>query len=593
MKNSKELEKLLLSIDHQGYSSYKSIKGEYSFLKYILCIDHVQADPYAPPSKIRIVLEGKTVGLPIELIDSKSKKIAVSDFLTRNLRKNLKSISQKAERKEKPYVDNYGGKKEEREVLMTGNSGEIFIDRCTQEILERTSVLIKENRMEVRLELGLPAAGRRVLGRQANDIFQRILPVMVEKSCLYANLDKEALSRQVTLYLDQEYIQNSLEDKNLVAFIANGSVLPRKSGVNDSVMIGGLPFKSPKSLEVSFKLPSGREIFGMGIEKGVSLIVGGGYHGKSTLLKALERGVYHHIEGDGREFVLTCPDAVKIRAEDGRSVEKVNISPFINNLPGKKDTEEFSTENASGSTSQAANVMEALESGTTVLLIDEDTSATNFMIRDFKMQKLIAKDKEPITPFVDKVRSLYKDLGISTILIVGGCGDYFDVADRVIMMDEYVPKDVTKEALNIAKESKEIREKSLEHFGKLSERIPLKEGFSLRGREDRWKARGRDIITYGRENIDLSCLEQLVDDRQTNALAVMMDYFNKKIMDDSMSLSQAADKLYAYIKKQGLDGISPYTGHPGNMALPRKQEFCAAINRYRGLKVRLDVPVSK
>lgn len=588
MKNSQELERTLLSIDHQGYSSYKSIKGEYRFPKYILCIDHVQVDPFAPPSKIRIVLEGKTVGLPQELIDSKSKRIAVSDFLTRNIWKNLRDIPKKSGRRENPYAVAYGRKKEENSHSATGNSNEIFIDRCGQEILERTSVLIKENKVEIRLEVGLPAAGRRILGREANDIFGRILPKVVESSCLYNNLDKEALRRQVILYLDQEYIQNSLKDKNLVAFIANGSILPRKSGVNDSVMAEGLAFQSPKSLEISFNLPSKRQISGMGIEKGITLIVGGGYHGKSTLLNALERGVYHHIEGDGREFVLTCSDAVKIRAEDGRSVEKVNISPFINNLPGKKNTQEFSTENASGSTSQATNVMEALENGTSLLLIDEDTSATNFMIRDFKMQKLIAKEKEPITPFVDKVGTLYRDLGVSTILIVGGCGDYFDVADRVIMMDEYEPKDVTVEALAIAKENGEKREKPSEHFGKVSERIPLKSSFSMRERDDRWKARGKESISYGRESIDVSCLEQLVDDRQTNALAVMMDYFNKNIIDDRQSLSQAADKLYRYIEKEGLDGISPYTGHPGNLALPRKQEFCAAINRYRGLKIRQD-----
>ena len=583
MKNGQELERELLSLDHQGYSSYKRIQGEYRFPKYILCIDHVQVDPFAPPSKIRIVLEGETVGLPKELADSKSKRIAAADFLTRNFWKNLRSIPQRETKGENPYAAAYGRKKEDS-VPVTGNSSQIFIDRCGQEILERTSVLIKEHKVEIRLEVGLPAAGRRILGREANDIFKRILPALVERSCLYANIDQKALKRQVELYLDQEYIQNSLEARNLVAFVANGSVLPRKSGVNDSKMAEGLAFQSPKSMETSFILPSGGEITGLGIEKGVTLIVGGGYHGKSTLLKALERGVYHHIPGDGREFVITCPDAVKIRAEDGRSVEKVNISAFINNLPGKKDTRKFSTENASGSTSQAANVMEALESKTSLLLIDEDTSATNFMIRDYKMQKLIARDKEPITPFVDKVQALYRDLGVSTILIVGGCGDYFDVADRVIMMDEYVPRDVTQEALAIAKESGEKRESLQEHFGSVTERIPLQAGFPLRGREDRWKSRGRESISYGRESIDVSCLEQLVDEKQTNALAVMLDYFNKKILDDRMHLSQAADRLYALIEKQGLEGISPYTGHPGNLALPRKQEFCAALNRYRGLK---------
>lgn len=586
MKNGQELERELLSLDQQGYSSYKRIQGDYRFPQYILCIDHVQVDPFAPPSKIRIVLEDKIVGLPQDLIDSKSKRIAVSDFLTRSFRRNLRNLPKKEEKKENPYARAYGRKRVEDGPSSTGNSNQIFIDRCGQEILERTSVLIKEHQVEIRLEAGLPAAGRRILGREANVIFQKLLPRLVESSCLYANIDQAALKRQVLLYLDQEYIQNSLAERNLVAFIANGSVLPRKSGVDDSILPEGLPFRSPKNLELSFTLPSGKQISGMGIEKGITLIVGGGYHGKSTLLNALERGVYHHISGDGREFVITCPDAVKIRAEDGRSVEGVNISPFINNLPGKRDTQRFSTENASGSTSQAANVIEALESKASLLLIDEDTSATNFMIRDCKMQKLIAKDKEPITPFVDKVKALYRDLGVSTILIVGGCGDYFAVADRVIMMDEYMPRDVTEEALAIAAESGEKREAPQEHFGAVAERTPLQESFPLRGREDRWKARGRESISYGRESIDVSCLEQLVDEKQVNALAVMLDYFNKKILDDRLGLSRAADKLYSQIEKQGLDSISPYTGHPGNLAFPRKQEFCAALNRYRGLKIR-------
>lgn len=585
MKNGQELERELLSLDQQGYSSYKRIQGDYRFPAYILCIDHVQVDPFAPPSKIRIVLEDKTVGLPQHLTDSKSKRIAVSDFLTRSFRRNLRNMPKREEKRENPYARAYGRKREE-DSSSAGNSSQIFIDRCGQEILERTSVLIKAHQVEIRLEIGLPAAGRRILGREANAIFQKLLPRLVESSCLYANIDQAALQRQVLLYLDQEYVQNSLAERNLVAFVANGSVLPRKSGVDDSILPDGLPFRSPESLELSFTLPSGKQISGMGIKKGITLIVGGGYHGKSTLLEALERGVYHHIAGDGREFVITSPDAVKIRAEDGRSVEGVDISAFINNLPGKKDTQRFSTENASGSTSQAANVMEALESKASLLLIDEDTSATNFMIRDRRMQKLIAKDKEPITPFVDKVKALYRDLGVSTILIVGGCGDYFDVADRVIMMDEYVPRDVTEEARAIAEESGEKRETLQEHFGTVAERVPLKAGFPLRGREDRWKARGKESISYGRESIDVSCLEQLVDEKQVNALAVMLDYFNKKVLDDRLSLSRAADKLYAQIEREGLDSISPYTGHPGNLALPRKQEFCAALNRYRGLKIR-------
>ena len=567
MKSRQELEQLLFSIDGQGYGAYKSIKGEYNFGKYILSIDHVQVDPYAPPSKMRIIMNRKVTGIPDELLDSKSKIIAVSDFLTREFYRKAEIYSQK--------------------INATGGSGMIVIDRCGQEMLERTSVLIKDNRVEVRFEIGLPAAGRRILGKEANRIFSQTLVKIVDAALLYENIDHNELKNQISLMIDQEYIRGELKRRNLVAFVANGSVLPRESGVSDKPLRDGIPFCSPKSFETDMDLPSGKNISGMGIEKGITLIVGGGYHGKSTLLKALERGVYNHISGDGREMVITCFDAVKIRAEDGRNVEKVNISAFINNLPGNKDTHLFSTENASGSTSQAANVMEALESGTSLILIDEDTSATNFMICDGRMQKLIAREKEPITPFIDKVKPLYKDLGVSTILIVGGCGDYFDVADRVIMMDEYIPKDVTDRAKEIASTDGYKREFLSDNvFGKVTHRVPLKKGFSLSGKEDRLKAKGKYTILYGWNNIDLSGLEQLVDESQTNCIAVMIGFLKNKVIDEKKTIEQSLDQMYRHIEKFGLDSISPYTGHPGNLAMPRKQEVFAAISRYRGLVVK-------
>jgi len=567
MKNYKELEKILFSMDGKSYSAYKSLKGEYKFPKYVLAIDHVQSDPYAPPSRMRIIMDRKISGIPYELTDTKEKNIAVSDFLTRNFYKEI----------QKNGNDSSG----------TGGSGRIFIDKCGQEILERTSVLIKEEKIEVRFEMGMPARGRRIMGKAAQKIIFEQLPKIVEKSIIYDNLKKEALKEQIVLVLDQEYIRKILKEKGLVTFVANDSILPRENGISDKPMKNAVKFKSPEKFEITLNLPSGKKVSGMGIPKGITLIVGGGYHGKSTLLAALERGIYNHVARDGREFIISETDAVKIRAEDGRNVEKVNISGFINNLPGNKDTIAFSTENASGSTSQAANVAEALEYGTSLLLIDEDTSATNFMIRDGRMQKLVAKEKEPITPYIDRVKELYDNFGVSTILIVGGSGDYFDVANHVIMMDEYVPKDVTEKAKKIAKSDENKREfSSNDKFQGITQRIPLKKSFSQSGKLDKTKAKGKYSILYGKELIDISGLEQLVDDSQTNCIAVMIDYFKNKVLDEKLTLSQATDRIYEKIEKDGLDSISSYTGHPGNLALPRKQEFCGTVNRYRKLKIK-------
>ncbi|MGW7899746.1 ABC-ATPase domain-containing protein [Staphylococcus shinii] len=567
MKNATELAQILKSLDGQKYGAYKRLKGIYQFKQFRLAIDHTQVDPYAPPSKMRVVMNRDTANIPNNLLDTKDKVIAVADFLTRTFNESISSF-----------------KRNSQNAKAASN---IAIDQCGQEILERTAVVINEHDIEVRLEISLPAAGRKILGKAAANTLVEILPNMVHEALLYKNIDHAKLDTQVTLMLDQTFIREELERRGLVAFIANGSTLPRKSGVSDKHLPNAVAFTSPKNVEVQMAMPSGKTVTGMGLPKGITLIVGGGFHGKSTVLEALERGIYNHIDGDGREYVITCHDAMKIRAEDGRHIEKVNISPFINNLPGNKDTHQFSTENASGSTSQATNVMEALEARTSLLLIDEDTSATNFMIRDSRMQRLIAPEKEPITPFASKVKPLYEDHDVSTILIVGGSGDYFEVADQVLMMDEYVLKDVTENAKVIAQTTDNTtKATNNSEFGNLPARVPLKSSFNKKGKDNRFKVKGRYSILYGKELIDISGLEQLVDTSQTQCLAAMINYYQSHLLNEHDTLSQAADKLYTVIQDQGLDVISSFEGHPGNLALPRKQEFCAALNRYRGLKVK-------
>ncbi|NLC68009.1 MAG: ABC-ATPase domain-containing protein [Clostridiaceae bacterium] len=568
MKRDADLRRILHAIDGKGYKAYKDIEGQYKFDSFVLSIDHVQGDPFASPTKARVVVPMEKAGFPPDLYDKAQKNTGVCDFLARVFYNSIKK-----------YYNSAGG---------TGKSGMLIIDRCGQEILARTSVVIDNSRVEARFEVGLPAQGRRILGKAADFIFSSALPVIAENSLYYKNIDAEKLREHVRLVEDQFFMREEIKKRGLVAFINNGAILPRESGVSDLPMKkGAVPFKSPETLEIELQLPNKGLIKGMGIPAGVTLIAGGGYHGKSTLLKALERGVYNHIAGDGREYVVTIEDAVKIRAEDGRRVEKVNISPFINNLPNSQDTREFSTDNASGSTSQAANIMEALEIGTSLLLVDEDTSATNFMIRDGRMQRLVAREKEPITPFIDRVRQLYTEYGVSTILVVGGSGDYFDVADTVIMMDEYVPKDVTVKAKEIASSTGYARESSEgSFFGDITPRIILKSSFP-RGKKG-WeiKPKGLHTLLYNKEAINLVNVEQLVDASQTNCIAVMLQYMIENILDDRLTLAGALDKLYKFIQDYGLDRISPYKGHPGNLALPRKHELAAAINRYRGLMVK-------
>ncbi len=571
MRGKDELAGILHRINGRGYKAYQDIEGEYDFGLFRLFIDHVQGDPFASPSRLRARVDQRKAGFPPELYRTKTRRVALEDFLARRFAAAIRQVA--------------------RGHRGTGKSGLLAIDAGRQQILERTALVVDGEKVEARFVAGLPAAGRSVLGREAEQMLLAEIPAVVERSLLYESIDKHRAREQVLLMEDQEAIRSRLRELRLVAFVANGAVLPRRSGVSDEPMEGHgvVAFQSPPSLEVSILTPNRGKVKGMGIPEGVTLIVGGGYHGKSTLLRALERGVYNHIPGDGRELVITRPDAVKIRAEDGRRVEGVDISPFINNLPHQRDTSRFSTEGASGSTSQAANIMEALEVGAGVLLLDEDTSATNFMIRDRRMQELVAREKEPITPFLDKVRQLYEDLGVSTVMVVGGSGDYFDVADTVIMMEEYRPRDVTARAREIAATYRAGRRcEGGEFFGKVRSRVPLPDGFDpTRGRRTRIAARGLDAIQFGLENIDLSYVEQLVDDSQTRAIGALIHYGARRYFDGRRTLREAIELIMRDLEEKGLEVISPFPGqHPGDYARPRPFELAAAINRLRTLRVR-------
>ncbi|MEG4074894.1 ABC-ATPase domain-containing protein [Microcoleus sp. Pol14C2] len=576
MTNKESLQRHLLQLDNRGYKAYKDIQGSYEFSEFTLIIDCVQGDPFASPSKFRVIVPPNIAQISRELFNSRSREIALRDYLTRQFDTAANSISSKRG---------------------TGKSGMIAVTGFGQEVLERTSAfIISSNRsdiedlggVELRFAVGLPAGGRSILGRQAAEMLCEDIPEIVSKSLKYANLNGAECRRHVETVEDADWLREQLAEKRLVAFVADGSILPRRTGVDDRPLLNNaVAFQSPPSLTVEFNCPNLGLISGMGIPAGITLIVGGGYHGKSTLLRAIELGVYNRIPGDGREFVVTNPAAVKIRAEDGRSVAGVDISPFINHLPQGRDTAQFYTENASGSTSQAANIIEALEVGRMpVLLVDEDTAATNFMIRDRRMQELIAKDNEPITPFIDKVKQLYADCGVSSILVMGGSGDYFDVADTVISMDNFYAYNVTEKAKEISKKYSIRRAaEGRENFGDITQRVPIPASLDpSRGRRDvRVKVRDVDELAFGTEDIDLGAVEQIVDSGQLRAIAAAMVYAKQQYMDGKRTLSEIIDFVMADIEAQGMDILSPFP--EGDFAMFRRFELAAAINRLRSLSV--------
>ncbi|AFZ12048.1 ABC transporter, ATPase [Crinalium epipsammum PCC 9333] len=566
MASQENLRELLISLDHRGYKAYKDIRGSYNFPNFTLIIDRVQGDPFATPSQLRVKIPQAIAKFPRNVYQNRSREIALRDYITREFYHATQSL---------------------RERRGTGNSGLIAIALPTQAILDRTSAFINDEFVEIRFVVGLPGDGRRINAPEAVELLCEQIPQLIEQTLIYSNLDAAAIENHITTAEDADFIRDSLREKKLVAFVGDGAILPRRSGVDERPLLDQvIPFKSPDSLSIEFNCPNRGLVTGMGIPQGVTLIVGGGYHGKSTLLRAIELGIYNHIPNDGRELVVTNSSAVKIRAEDGRSITGVDISPFINHLPQNRSTTNFSTQNASGSTSQAANIIEALEAGTQLLLVDEDTAATNFMIRDRRMQALIAKDFEPITPFIDKVRQLYTEYNVSTILVMGGSGDYFDVADTVIAMQDFQPSEVTDKAKAIAQQYTTNRTtEGGQEFGKLTARVLLanKSPSNFNQYKREWKVRDLDTIIFNREEIDLSGVEQLVEVGQLRAIAATISYIEQHYLDH-YTLPEILDSAIADITTQSFDILTSFP--EGNFVFFRRLELAAAINRWRSLNTK-------
>lgn len=570
MKTFTELETLLMSINRKSYPAYKELKGNYIFPDFQLNIEHVQGDPFASPSRVSVYLKKVQADFPEAYYESKHKRIALQDYL---IRKFANAVNQ--------YAFQAKG---------SGKSGLIRVSRCGQEVLERSALGITNGELLVRFEVGFPANGRTINALELKKIFFEYLPSIVRKTLYYKNCRKDELKAVIELAEDQQFIREELKKRDLVAFIANDSILPRKSGVSQRPMRKCIRFQSPETMEVEMDLPNHGMIRGMGISKGITLIVGGGYHGKSTLLKAIEQGIYNHIAGDGREYVITCEDAVKVRAEDGRSITHVNISPFINDLPNKKDTRDFSTEDASGSTSQAANVVEAVQAGSKLLLIDEDTCATNFMVRDQLMQKIVSGNKEPITPFTQQAREMYERLDVSVVMVAGSSGAYFYIADHIIQMDNYRVVDITKHVKNVIEkeeisEDKESRISVTELMNpSIKPRILKSEAVEKKHGQIKIKQFGNSGFSIGKTEVDLKYLEQLTDIEQTTTLGHCLKMLVVEMEKKPQNLDVLMDNLWKKIQLKGFSALFEEKYLPVDLAQVRKIDIYMCVNRYRGLR---------
>ena len=587
-----ELTSHLHAIDGRSYAAYKAIVGRYrSPLGWVLYIDRIQPDPYAPPTAIRVVLplaltgadtrptgtdESLTganeplTGTNARLTATPTRAVALRDYLARTLRELLKGQA-------------------------------ISIAPAGQEILERSSVNLHETwqddfstpafsapgpYLELRLRWSLPAFGREIAGRQAArnlnlDLARAVAGLDLRESELGAEAWKHCQVAE-----DHAALQEILVERGWVAFLADGANLARRSGVSQLPLEGGVPLTAPETLAQTVQLPHAGVVRGTAIPAGVTVIAGGGYHGKSTLLNAIARGIYPHIPGDGRELVATVPEAMAVRAADGRAVTGVDLRPFISHLPGRDaDPAQFTTANASGSTSQAASIMESLElwgqPAQAALLLDEDTCATNLLIRDQRMRALVSSEREPITPLVDRIRALHRERGISTLIVMGGSGDYLDVADQVLIMDSYRLVDATAQARQVCASQPRV-DTSLPDFPLPAQRLPQSPEAKRRG-PSRTRALGTQRLVLDRHEVDVTDVSGLVDEGQALAVAWALRTLLERHFDGRTSLPQALAQVAKRLDDVGLDALGE--AHPAFLVRPRLVDVGAAVNRLRSLQV--------
>lgn len=601
-----ELTSHLHAIDGRSYAAYKAIVGRYrSPLGWVLYIDRIQPDPYAPPTAIRVVLplaltgaDTRLTGFTPRLTGADARLTGTNETLT-EANEPLTGTNEHLTASPTRAVALRDYLARTLRELLKGQA--ISIAPAGQEILERSSVNLHETwqddfstpafntpgpYLELRLRWSLPAFGREIAGRQAArnlnlDLARAVAGLDLRESELGAEAWKHCQVAE-----DHAALQEILVERGWVAFLADGANLARRSGVSQLPLEGGVPLTAPETLAQTVQLPHAGVVRGTAIPAGVTVIAGGGYHGKSTLLNAIARGIYPHIPGDGRELVATVPEAMAVRAADGRAVTGVDLRPFISHLPGRDaDPAQFTTANASGSTSQAASIMESLElwgqPAQAALLLDEDTCATNLLIRDQRMRALVSSEREPITPLVDRIRALHRERGISTLIVMGGSGDYLDVADQVLIMDSYRLVDATAQARQVCDSQPRV-DTSLPDFPLPAQRLPQSPEAKRRG-PSRTRALGTQRLVLDRHEVDVADVSGLVDEGQALAVAWALRALLERHFDGRTSLSQALAQVAKRLDDVGLDALGE--AHPAFLVRPRLVDVGAAVNRLRSPQV--------
>jgi predicted ABC-class ATPase len=554
----------LLTLDGKPYAAYKGLEGAYRFERFVLFIDEVPVDPIGTPVPVRVRMDQAEAQVPRELWSTPARQAALEDFIGRRWHDAARRVGR-----------------------ARGGRGGIFIDPGGQAILPRTNCALTEDSVEIRAHVVLPAEGRKASGRLSQPLWFEDLGQIADAALVFAPHASEAV-RQVHVAEDYAVLRGLLAERGLVAFIADGAVLPRDPDGDRPALAHLVTFQAPPELSVTLEVPHRGSLSGLGIPRGVTVILGPAFSGRSTLLRAIASAVYPHVQGDGREYCTTVPDAVWILADGSRRIEGVNLTPFISVLPGGEDPARYHSPAAPPLIAQVASIAEALEAGTSLLLFDEDSTAPRLLARDPLWRYLRPEGKESVTPLADLVRPLYAESGVSTI-IAGGTGSSLPaVADTVISMEAFRPSVVTAVARELSAQWPGVRVAEVRGFGGTHHRVPLGDSVAfLKGRRLKPEAVGTVSLSLGRDTVDLRALPQLADPAQIRALgAALILAAERGYLDGTRAIREILSLVEADMAAGGLDVLSPRDYPVGDYAQPRRQEIAAVLSRLRTLRVK-------
>ena len=565
MKNKEELYGKIEQVNLKGHGDLQQLLGDYDFSRYVLKILRIEEPVETQLSMLIVRVPQLIAGFPQDLIQTPVGRTALEDLIARKV----------ADEIEKTASYDTAGISRRR----------LYFTRPGQKILPRSSLVVTEEYVEARIYFRPPMQDDKIMGSDLKELFFGMLPRIANSALIYCNLHEGEAERCVNSMSDADHIRRLLPTRGWVSFVAEQSHLCRVNHGDTPDMHRTQTLRVDDALAKSLDLPKAGAVRGFGVPSGLTVILGDAYSGRVELMRAMSAGIYNHVRGDGREQVITVPDAVYLKAEAGRSVRRVDLSAFLRDA-GDENSPVFSSPNADVFASEAAATVEALEAGARALLFDESDSSPEFLARDPRLAGLTPPAEQRITPLSAIARRMVDQLGVS--VVVAGTvtvTDFIPVADTVLRIANFKVYDVTKEAKKLVTAvpapSAPINVASMVERSRSI--VPSSIDPSA-GRSD-FLIEADDIhsLRFGREKIDLSSVEQLADVDQTRTIGRILYYAKTRYMEEVRPIREILDAIDHDLSSEGLETLTRTL--QGDLARPRRYEIAAALNRLPSLRI--------